>query len=341
MSFTQERREQIKGYILEKITERQDGIAKKTADNFQISLNSVYRYFREMEKDGIIKKGEKGYRLVNRQKTILLKRSKGELLEEDSIFKEYIEEYIKGLQDNVVRIWQYSFMEMMNNAIDHSLAEDVYLIVSQNYMDTTIMIVDNGVGIFQKIKDYYQYPELEDAIQELFKGKLTTDSEHHSGEGIFFTSRILDSFAAVSDGKIFAHDKFSEKLMDIAEEDALKNLTDGRGTIIYMRLSNFSKKVLKEVFDMFSDTDGGFVKTRVPVKNIFEMDPVSRSQAKRLCQRLDKFREVELDFEGVQDIGQGFAHELFVVFQNAHKEVRLTPVNASADIEKMIHHVKG
>ncbi|MCD8348467.1 MAG: STAS-like domain-containing protein, partial [Lachnospiraceae bacterium] len=162
----------------------------------------------------------------------------------------------------------------------------------------------------------------------------------HSGEGIFFTSRILDNFAVVSDGKIFSHNKFTDKIKDIAEERALGKLTDGNGTVVYMQLSNFSKKVLKEVFDLFADVDGGFTKTRVPVKNIYENDPVSRSQAKRLCQRFDKFQEVELDFEGVQEIGQGFAHELFVVFQNAHKEVRLTPINMSSDVEKMIHHVK-
>ncbi|MCD7819060.1 MAG: STAS-like domain-containing protein, partial [Lachnospiraceae bacterium] len=226
------------------------------------------------------------------------------------------------------------------NAIDHSEAEDVFLVISQNYLNTTVMIVDNGVGIFRKIKDYYHYTTLDDAIHELFKGKITTDSAHHSGEGIFFTSRILDGFAAISDGKIFTHNKFLERIKDIAENDSLRNLIDGNGTVIFMQLSNFSKKVLKEVFDMFADVDGGFTKTRVPVKNIFEIDPVSRSQAKRLYQRFDRFQEVELDFEGIQEIGQGFAHELFVVFQNAHKDVKLTPVNTSPDIEKMIHHVR-
>ncbi|MCD8362772.1 MAG: ATP-binding protein, partial [Lachnospiraceae bacterium] len=176
MSFSQERREHIKRYILEKISEGQDGIAKKTSENFQISLNTVYRYFRELEEDGVISKDPKNnkrYTLVKCQNVVHLKRSQGELLEEDSIYMEYIDKYIKKLSNNIVRIWQYSFMEMMNNAIDHSLAEDVFLFISQNYMDTTIMIVDNGVGIFRKIKDYYHYATLDEAIQELFKGKLT------------------------------------------------------------------------------------------------------------------------------------------------------------------------
>ena len=52
------------------------------------------------------------------------------------------------------------------------------------------------------------------------------------------------------------------------------------------------------------------------------------------------FKEVELDFEGIDEIGQGFAHEIFVVFQNQHPEVSLLPLNMSPDVEKMIQHVK-
>ena len=92
---------------------------------------------------------------------------------------------------------------------------------------------------------------------------------------------------------------------------------------------------------MFSDKDGGFTKTRIPLKNMFETYPVSRSQAKRLCHRFDTFMEVELDFEGIDEIGQGFAHELFVVFQRNHPNVQLLPLNLSKDVAKMINHVKS
>ena len=91
---------------------------------------------------------------------------------------------------------------------------------------------------------------------------------------------------------------------------------------------------------MFSDVDGGFTKTHVPIKNIFETYPVSRSQAKRLCNRFEKFKEVELDFDGVEEIGQGFAHEIFVVFQKKHTGIKIVPVNVNPEVEKMINHVK-
>jgi hypothetical protein len=42
------------------------------------------------------------------------------------------------------------------------------------------------------------------AILELSKGKLTTDPDRHSGQGIFFTSRMLDEFSILSRGAYFS-----------------------------------------------------------------------------------------------------------------------------------------
>lgn len=58
-----------------------------------------------------------------------------------------------------------------------------------------------------------------------------------------------------------------------------------------------------------------------------------------MCNRLDKFTEVELDFDAVNWMGQGFAHQSFVVFQNEHPEIRLIPVNMGKDVEAMYRHV--
>lgn len=339
MSFTKEKREQIKRYILEKVDAEQKDIAKKTSDTFEISLNTVYRYIRELEKDKIIEKRENEYKFVEKVETFILDRDAGELKEEDDVYERRIKKYILGLPDNVRKIWEYSFMEMMNNAIDHSEAKFVMITVRQSYMNTYIFIGDTGVGIFRKIKEFYGYESLDDAVNELFKGKLTTDSKNHSGEGIFFTSRVLDKFAALSDGKMFTHDKYVDVLQNLDEIAPLVDLKNNEGTIIMMKLSNFSNKKLVEVFDMYADVNGGFTRTHIPIKNIYETYPVSRSQAKRLCNRFDKFEEVELDFKEVDEVGQGFAHEIFVVFQNMHPEVKIIPVNMSETVKKMINHV--
>ena len=115
--------------------------------------------------------------------------------------------------------------------------------------------------------------------------------------------------------------------------------TEDKGTIIFMELSNMSKRTAREVFDMFANADDGFIKTRIPLKNIYDIYPVARSQAKRLCEGFEKFQEVELDFDGIEELGQGFAHELFVIYANEHPNVKLVPINACEEVQRMINHV--
>ena len=63
---------------------------------------------------------------------------------------------------------------------------------------------------------------------------------------------------------------------------------------------------------------------------------VSRSQAKRLLAGFDRFAEVMLDFEGVTEIGQAFADEVFRVFTSQHPNIRLKWMRANVQVEKMI-----
>ena len=88
-----------------------------------------------------------------------------------------------------------------------------------------------------------------------------------------------------------------------------------------------------------------FSKTVVPVHLLgyHEDNPsyVTRSQAKRLLARFDQFSVIQLDFSNVQEIGQGFADEVFRVFVNAHPDVSVEYIHASKAVEKMIRHVIG
>lgn len=82
-------------------------------------------------------------------------------------------------------------------------------------------------------------------------------------------------------------------------------------------------------------------KTRVPVKLLDHEGGllISRSQSKRLTARFERFKEVILDFKGVESIGQAFADELFRVFLNQHPEVHFMPINMSTEVASMIARV--
>ena len=336
MKFTKDRKQSIKHYILEKIDQDTPSISKTVADTFSINPSTIHSYINELVKDNVIVKVKRGqYELVNKEYSYLLKRENGDLDDDTYAFDICLKEHIEGFENNVQDIWSYTFSEMINNVMDHSLADSVKITISQNFLATCVMIEDNGIGIFQKIKDYFKLSSIEDAICELFKGKLTTDTKNHSGEGIFFSSKLIDDFLIISSSKIFTTNKYDEgKILSLVLENQ-------KGTCVFMELSNFSHKTAKEIFDAYSNVNGGFVKTKIPLKNIFDTSPVSRSQAKRICNRLDKFKEVIVDFDEIEWLGQGFAHQLFVVFANSHPDIILTPINMNEDVTKMYNHVKN
>lgn len=340
MSFNKQKRDAIKHYLMEKISEHDPDLVLRTVTAFGTTKNTVYRYLRELASDQLIAKTKSGYRLMGIQEIYYIPLNNLTPEEDDVFFTQTILPQIRDLPQNLIHIWYYCFTEMMNNVIDHSQAKEATVVFARDAVNTTVLLQDNGIGIFHKIQDYYHLPTIEDAILELFKGKLTTDAENHSGEGIFFTSRIMDRFAAISDGKIFSHTEYDELIADMTEE-GFDDTVHSQGTTILMKISNVSKKTTKEIMDQYSDEDGGFIRTRIPLKNIYPDYPVSRSQAKRLTNRFDSFSEIELDFEGIEDIGQGFAHELFVVYAGNHPEITLIPFHVGINVQRMINHVAG
>jgi diguanylate cyclase (GGDEF)-like protein len=92
---------------------------------------------------------------------------------------------------------------------------------------------------------------------------------------------------------------------------------------------------LKDFFDEYGREQ--FSKTRLHVK-MFQFGErfVSRSEAKRITQGLEKFESVILDFRGVEWVGQGFVDEVFRVWAGRHPRTRLEPVNMSEAVGFMI-----
>lgn len=109
-----------------------------------------------------------------------------------------------------------------------------------------------------------------------------------------------------------------------------------------MRLENDTIRTTKEIFDIFAPIEEGFIKTLIPVKEMCPFgNPVARSQARRILRRLEEFQEIIFDFRDVEILGQGFADEVFRVFQNRYPEIVLTVQNANKSVQGMIRHVSG
>ena len=111
------------------------------------------------------------------------------------------------------------------------------------------------------------------------------------------------------------------------------------GTTVYMRIGLDSKRTAEEIFQQFTSApeDYDFSRTIVPMRLAQYGDEqlVSRSQAKRLIARFERFRTVVLDFQSVTEIGRAFADELFRVYHAAHPNIELVPINLSEQVERM------
>ena len=197
--------------------------------------------------------------------------------------------------------------------------------------------MDAGIGIFKKIQTAMHLADERHAILELCKGKLTTDPAKHTGQGLFFTSRLLDSFDILSGSVYFSH-------FVGGEEDWIVERPDFQaGTTIFMKLNNHTSKTCKKIFAYYSDEeDLGFIKTVVPVRlaQYGNENLISRSQAKRVLARVELFKVVVLNFEGVPLVGQAFTDEIFRVFANAHPEIQLVPINTTSEVKRMIESAK-
>jgi anti-sigma regulatory factor (Ser/Thr protein kinase)/biotin operon repressor len=334
------RTHEIRQLILHEVDDLGKVSPTRMSKIFKVSRQAIFKNIQELVASGVIIKTDTPkfpYRIKPLQQASITVSVSPEV-EENKIWNDSIAPLLTGLKDNVREICHYGFTEMFNNVIDHSASQSADIWVTVDALVVRIVIQDHGVGIWKKLQAAFQLDDPRHALLELTKGKLTTDPQRHTGEGIFFTSRMFDKFIIASDRLTFC--RFQEGddwLFDIKEENA------GSGTRVSLILYLESEKNPREVFDKFTADldDFGFTRTHLSVQIAkYEGDHlVSRSQAKRILHRLEKFKEVYLDFKDVTDIGQAFADEIFRVFKNDHPDVRLIPTHARPEVTRMIQRV--
>lgn len=335
------RGEAVRRFILENVEEHAGDIVALTAVHFDISRQAVGKHLTKLTSEGALRASG---RTRGRTYTLapLVEWSKRyDLtpgLPEDQVWRQDVAPVVGNMADNVRDIWSYAFTEIFNNAVDHSEGSSIWVKVDRTAVSTRILVLDDGVGIFEKIQHALDLPDPRQAVLELAKGKFTTDPDRHTGEGIFFTSRMVDDFSITSKGVHFSHEIGRE-------EDWILGRGSGEGTAVFMTVNNHTARSRPKVFDEYksSDDDYGFTKTVVPVSLVEYGDDnlISRSQAKRLLARFDKFRTVILEFEGVESIGQAFADEIFRVFPKEHPDVRIVPLEMNDAVLSMVARALG
>lgn len=334
MPGVRERGEEIRRFILHSVEAHPRDLVKVLVKAFRIAPQTARVHIDRLCQQQLItehgKTSDRSYALAildQWTKTYDLRSG----VREDEILDTDILAKFDGLPKNVQSIWGTAFTEMFNNVLDHSAATAATVETKKTAVAVEMAIHDNGIGIFKKIQQALKLPDERYAVIELSKGKFTTDPSNHSGEGIFFTSKMFDKFDILSSGLSFSRTTAQPQWITDKFRD---------GTTVWMKLANDSTRQPKDVYEAF--TQGfDFAKSTIPIK-LAQVGPaglVSRSQAKRVMAGAERFQRVTLDFSGVDWIGQGFADEIFRVYRKAHPGIEILTEGANQDVAAMIRRV--
>ncbi len=333
--------QEIQSYILNNVSEHPKDIGRLASEHFQVSRSAISKHLQALQEQDLLSSTgvtkDREYRLFNFVDEVF----QIELMpdtQESVEWRVKIAPLLKDMKKNVIDICHHGFTEMFNNAIDHSGSEYAVIFITINAVDIEISIWDTGVGIFNKIKTEFNLEDPRHALLELSKGKLTTDNVKHSGEGIFFTSRMFDEFSILSDALYFARlNKKDDWLIEVEERNKMQ------GTRITMTIRQDATQTDTEVLNSYKreQDEYGFTRTHVALQLLkYEGEElISRSQAKRLLSRVNRFKEVFLDFKGVSKIGQAFADEIFRVYSREHPEIHILAIRTTPEIDSMIARV--
>lgn len=311
------------------------GLVAKVAHEFGVSRQAAHRHVKALVDEGsLIALGSNRGRVY--QLAVLDRKEGSESLdglEEHQVWRTYAASLIEAVPGAVHELGHFCFTEMVNNAIDHSGGTRLRVVVERTPLYLKMQVTDDGVGIFKKIREAMLLDDERHAMLELTKGKFTTDPKAHSGMGIFFTSKSCDKFSIMSGLLYFAHVRSGR---DWLFDDGPGDFS---GTVITMTIDLDTDKRLNRIFTDYSTPEHpGFSRTTIPVEvaQYGDENLISRSQAKRVLARIEKFKEVMFDFMNISIIGQSFADEIFRVFAQAHPDVEIFATNANPQVRAMI-----
>ncbi len=334
----------IKALILKELAKNKRIKVADIVKATEFSRAYINRFFQELRNEGkimLIGKANKTYYIP--AKKDIIKKVKKEILSIRYILRNInlsedmvLNKAKKGtgiflnLPKNVSAILDYAFTEMLNNAIEHSRSEKIIITMKRDSAGINFEVIDFGIGIFINIMEKKKLKNELEAIQDLLKGKETTAPKKHTGEGIFFTSKVADNLIIRGSKKKLI---FDNRLNDIF----IKDIKPIKGTKVKFEIFKQSKGDLAKVFREYTGKAFEFSKTKVTVK-LYKMDDayISRSQARRILSGLDKFKIIILDFKNIETVGQAFADEVFRVWQNNHPTIKIIYQNVNENILFMI-----
>jgi anti-sigma regulatory factor (Ser/Thr protein kinase) len=274
-----------------------------------------------------------------------------------SLLREVVKRYprLQGLQEDLAwshdfaphfdlppqvrRMTQHAFCELLNNAIEHSGGTQVTVSMRQTPIHIQLLVSDNGCGLFDKLHRDFGLRDPALAMLELSKGKLTSQPGRHGGHGLFFVARLADVF------DLHANEEAFQRRAWDGDGWLEGRPLNHRGTSIYAAIALDTERTLRNVLHAHSleGDDYNFDRTSIPLRLAAKPGVAfdSRAEARRIAHRMEQFRRIEVDFDGIDEIGFSFADELFRVLPSQQQGVQMVPFNMSLNIALMVESVSA
>jgi len=323
---------------LRALVERRGEVANRdVAAALRVSPATSHRMLRALVTSDVLERHGRGPAARYRLRRIR-HRFRLAALEEDVVWRRVAEGIgrIRPLPSEEQRSLQYGVSEVVNNAIDHSGGRWVDVAVAFEAGTTVATVCDDGVGVFRRVCADFGFASPREAIVQLEKGKLTSDPSRHSGEGLFFSSKAVARFRLESQGIAWIVD-------NVVGDSAVGSSPVRAGTQVVLAVVRGHTPRLEDLFRAYTDPAAlRFTRTRTTIKlSNLGSTLISRSEARRVVQRLTDFTHAVLDFSGVDIVGQGFCDEVFRVFARAHAEVTIEPVGMNDAVAFMVARARA
>jgi hypothetical protein len=330
-------------FILDNVSLHPTDIVKITAQRFAISRQAAARHLKKLVSQGNIEtEGNTSGRIYRptQGQTVEFSYAIADRPEGNAVWRKDILPLLQSFPDNVINLWNYCFQGIFDNGCTHSSGTMVHVQIIQQKTQTTINITDDGDGLFHNIQAKFRLKDEQDAALKLAEGELADDPEDHTGMDINSSSRMTDHFTIISGNVTFAHQ------YGIAWDWALSMSGEKKnGTVVSMIIDNDTSRTTSQVFNDYSTPAAAsdiFSKTCIPVRLAkYSTETLfSRSQARRVLTRVERFNFAVLDFLGVNKIGPAFADQIFRVFSSEHPEIQVLHCNTNKQVEAVIQEAK-
>jgi len=351
------RSRKIRQFILEQLEHHPGTIARRVAEEYGISRQAVNRHLQELSSEGQIHGSG-----ATRARVWEIAPPRGTtrqfritpVITEDRVWSEYGRPLVQDAPGNVRAIAQFGLTAAVANVIDHADATRVTIAAARDGASVRFTISDDGTGIFRTLIDAFGFEDDHHALFELSKGRLTTSPSGHAGAALFLSLRMFDGFEIQSGRSTFAYDG------NAGTWRTETSPSDLRGTSVGMRIRLSSDRSMEDVMGWYmeslgesagessgeapegaSTTSQGQRLARMHVHAaLLQRDGdalVSRSQARRMLDRVDTCGEALLDFRGVETVGPAFADEVFRVFRSQFPDTTVVTLNAGPGVRTRIH----